>query len=552
MVFWKTLTLAALGLPLLALSAVPGASAQSGCLARLPIDLISLNLRDANIQTTLRLLAREYRINMIVTDEVAGAVSLDFFQVPARDVFQAILEAGNLLCTEVGRALRVSTIARLKQEEDERARVEDTRTRAQAETRKKQIEAQREQTELEATLARGRIREETIRLSYASAEEVASTLQGILGLPPEGVTLPPLPAFLAPRPLTSIPADPRPEPSAPVQASPLSADALAKGLTVKAHKPTNSIFIRYYENDLARIKRLVKEQLDIPLPQVQIAALMVITTKNALEQLGISWGGAALGRPPGGPALIGTGFTGGIATGGTGAPGLPANNPNFTGTEFLPVSPSTGLPLRGNIVNLPTALLPTAASSALGVLFGIISRDFNINLAIQALELQGKGKSLAEPKIVTVENSKAVIERGFEVPFVSQSGLAGTEVQFKKATLKLEVTPNVIRENDTTKIRMKLRIQNDEPDFTRSILGNPPIFTRQQETEVVVREGERLVIGGVLNETANNAVRQVPLLGNIPLLGWLFKSREISSTGEELIVIITPSVVRQPGEAARR
>jgi type IV pilus assembly protein PilQ len=201
----------------------------------------------------------------------------------------------------------------------------------------------------------------------------------------------------------------------------------------------------------------------------------------------------------------------------------------------------------GSLVNLPTAFLPTVANPALGILFGIISSDFNINLAIQALEIQGKARSLAEPKVVTVENAKAVISRGFEVPFVSSSGIGGTQVQFKDALLQLQVTPNVIEENGTTRIRMRVLIENNEPDFSQSVAGNPPIFKRRGETEVVVREGERLVIGGVLSETASSTVRQVPLLGRIPVLGWLFKSREISSTGEELIVIITPSVVRHPG-----
>jgi type IV pilus assembly protein PilQ len=554
----RTVTLAVLGPALLAFLWTAPARAQDRCLARLPAEPVSVNLREANLQTALRVLARQYRINVVITEEVTGSVTLDFFQVPVRDVFRSVLEAANLQCTEVGSALRISTVARVKQEEDERARVEDARSRAEVETRRKQIEAQREQAELDLIVARGPIREETIRLHYADAEDVARTLQGILGLPPEGVTPPPLPVLYQPPPPVVIGAQPAAPPAAPAPAPTLSVDALARGLTIKAHKPTNSIFLRYYANDLERIRRLVKEQLDVALPQVQIAARMVITTQNALEQLGVQWGGAAFGRPRGasGPALLGTGYASsplsatGIPVppaGGTAARGLPSRNPNFTGSGLLPVDPVTGFPVGGSLVNLPTAFLPTVANPALGILFGIISSDFNINLAIQALEIQGKARSLAEPKVVTVENAKAVISRGFEVPFVSSSGIGGTQVQFKDALLQLQVTPNVIEENGTTRIRMRVLIENNEPDFSQSVAGNPPIFKRRGETEVVVREGERLVIGGVLSETANSTVRQVPLLGRIPVLGWLFKSREISSTGEELIVIITPSVVRHPG-----
>jgi type IV pilus assembly protein PilQ len=178
-------------------------------------------------------------------------------------------------------------------------------------------------------------------------------------------------------------------------------------------------------------------------------------------------------------------------------------------------------------------------------MWGIVGRQFNFNLAIQALETQGKARSLAEPKTVTVENATASISRGFEVPYVSQSGFGGTQVQFKDALLKLEVTPRVIREGDDTKIRMKVLVENNEPDFTKVLAGtsNPPIFKRRSENEVIVREGERLVVGGVLTDTDTKTQREVPLLGRIPILGWLFKSRELSVDSQEMVVIITPTVV---------
>jgi type IV pilus assembly protein PilQ len=172
-----------------------------------------------------------------------------------------------------------------------------------------------------------------------------------------------------------------------------------------------------------------------------------------------------------------------------------------------------------------------------------VGNNFNVNLPIQALEVQGKARSLSEPKIVTVENSTAVISRGFEVPYVSQTGFGGTQVQFKDALLRLEVRPSVIREPGATRIKMKVLVEDNNPDFTRQVQGNPPIFKRRSETEVVVREGERLVIGGVLVENETSTVRQVPGLGNIPALGWLFKSREIAADGQELIIVITPTVL---------
>jgi len=223
----------------------------------------------------------------------------------------------------------------------------------------------------------------------------------------------------------------------------------------------------------------------------------------------VQWGGAIAGPVMTGNNLLGRGFSQPVnpATGlttpqTTGAPtGGAFQNPGVTGATILPVDPSTALPTGGNVVNLPTASLPTLANPALGALFGIVGRNFNFNLAIQALETQGKARSLAEPKTVTVENSTAVISRGFEVPYVSQSGFGGTQVQFKDALLKLEVTPRVIREADLTLIRMKVLVENNEPSFAQAVLGNPPIFKRRSENEVIVQEGERLVIGGVLTDS---------------------------------------------------
>jgi type IV pilus assembly protein PilQ len=528
-----------------------GAAAQlrSECFDRLPTERVTLNLRDASTQTTLRLLAQQYRVNLVVTDEVKGQLTLDFFRVPAREVFQAIIDAANLRCVAAGDVLRVSTLARLRAEEEERTKAQEAQLRLEADTRQKLVEARRAEEEFAELVARGPVREETIRLQYADADEVARTLQGILGLTPQGATAAPLPLpqlsqLYVPSPPVDIPSTPVPPVTTPGPATP--SEIVAKGLTVQAYKPTNSVFIRYYERDIERIKKLIQERLDVPVPQVQIAAQMVISTLNALEQIGVQWGGAGAGNV-GRSTFVGQGFQSGPRTPGTGAINVNPVNPNLTLSDLLPVDPATAVPVGGNVVNLPTSLLPTLAGAvpAGGLLLGIIGSNFNINLAIQALEVQGKARTVAEPKVVTVENARATISRGFEVPFVSTPTQGVSQVQFKEALLRLDVTPRVIREGGTTRIRMKVVFENNEPDFSvqRSVGGNPSIFKRRQETDVLITQGQRLVVGGVTNDTSANSVRQVPVFGRIPVLGWLFKSREISSTGEELIVVLTPSVI---------
>jgi type IV pilus assembly protein PilQ len=525
-----------------AAAAQPAQEGLEACLPKLPTDRVTLNLREANIQTTLRLLAQQYRINMVVTDEVRGAVTLDFFKVPAREVFQAIMDAGNLRCVVIGEFMRVSSLARYKAEEDERVRVRDSQLKLEAETRRRIFEARQAEERAAQQAARGPVREEIIRLRYADAEEVARTLSGILGIRgisggfTTPVALPQLSQLYVPSPPVNIPSNPPPPLTVPQPEGPLSAEAVAEGLTVGYYKKTNAVFIRYYARDLDRIRTLVREFLDVPIPQIQIAAQMVITTLHNLEQIGVQWGAGGAVNVGGQKVFVGQGFAVNSQV-----PAGTSPNANLGGTAV----PSPALQTVGNLVNLPTSLLPTLAGAtpAGGLLLGLIGNNFNVNLAIQALEVQGKARTLAAPKTVTVENATASIERGFEVPFTSTPTTGVSQVQFKDALMRLEVTPRLIRGDGETKIQMKVVFNNDAPDFTQQVLGNPSIFKRHQTTEVVIREGQRLVVGGVTNDQASNQIRQVPILGRMPVLGWLFRSREIAADGEELIVIITPSVI---------
>ncbi len=540
----------------------PPREPQPRCADRLPTDRVTLNLRDANTQTTLRLLAQQYHVNMVVTEDVKGTVTLDFFRVPARQVFESIIDAGNLRCVVAGEVLRVSSAARVKAEEEEIRKAAEAQRRLEADLVRKEIENRRAQEELAELTARGPVREETIHLQYADAETVAATIQGILGLGP-GLTTPPVPLpqlsqLYVPSPPANIPETPAPPQTAPVPGPSPSPEVLAKGLTVQAYKPTNSVFIRFYSRDLERIKKLIRESLDIPVPQIQIDAQMVITSLSALEQIGVQWGGGKATAVGNGTVFVGQGFStspnagGNPTAGGATSPGTQTVTPITT----IPPPAAAGTILSpatiGNLVNLPTTFLPTIANPAGGLLLGLIGQNFNINLAIQALQTEGKARTLAEPKAITVENGKALISRGFDVPYVSTPTQGVSQVQFKEALLKLEVTPRLIREQGETKIRMKVAFSNDEPDFTRVVLQNPSIFKRRQETEVLVAQGQRLVIGGVTSDSTTNTVRKVPLLGNIPVFGWLFRSREINTTDEELIVILTPSVVSDPGAPPTR
>jgi type IV pilus assembly protein PilQ len=554
--------------------------------------LISLDFRDADIVNLLRILAAESGRNIVVGDDVKGRMSISLRNVTWEQALRTILEARGLERIDRDNVIRIVSTEQLAREREARARVEEARRKAETEQRLKDAEIRLKEREAEEraraaaaaaraaealareAAARGPLEEATIRLSYADPEEVAKTLQGILGIPAEGLAITgPGVIGAAPPPIPEPPFSQlfgtQPPPPPPVVS--VSQDVLAKGLTIRPYRPTNTLFVRLYAADIERIRRLIRESLDIPVPQVKIEARMEILDRNALEQIGIQWGGAAVGRA-GSQTLVGQGFQSGVTPTGQTAPVLPGiilpdgtllldpvgavrvnpPNPGLNLAGALPISALTGLPLGGNLVNLPISALPNAGPlPAAGLAFGIVGTRFNVNLALQALAEQGKTRTLARPEVVTVENSKATMSLGEEIPFATISS-AGTQIQFKEAVLKLEVTPTVIREPEETRIKLLVVVENNSRGAAVNLgsAGQPPaINKRKAETRVLIREGDRLVIGGVMTTVNQNTVRKVPIFGDIPLLGWLFKQTENFETGRELVVFLTPTVLRAPAPA---
>ena len=566
--------------------------------------LISLDFKDADIINLLRILAAESGRNIVAGDDVKGKISVSLHNVTWEQALDTILETRGLQRLDRNGIIRIVSTDQLTKEREGQARVRDALVKAETDARTRKAEAEFKEAEATAkkyqsdaaiaeAKARGPLREETIRLSYADPEEVAKTLRGILGIPPTGTQ----PVSAAPI-ISSVPQNPTvvgasppnpalgqlPQPNVPYpppievpgsqQILSVSQDVLNNGITIQAHKPTNSIFIRHYEADLERIKKLIKEKFDIPLPQVKIEARMEILDRSAFEGIGVQWGGAGAGNVNNTTTLVGQGFqtvpgTGIPAAGGVllpdgsvlrdpASPQFAPSNPTLPLSQLFPVSASTGLPLAGNVVNLPFAALPGAAAAgapAGGISFGLVSGNFNINLALQALANQGKTRTLARPEIVTVENSKAAIALGDEIPYPTVSS-AGTQVQFKEAVLKLEVLPTVLKEqvgqNIVNKIKMVVLVENNSRGESIPLgvgISVPLINKRKAETQVLIKEGDRLVIGGVTQALSTNSVRKVPVFGDIPIFGWLFKQKENSETGRELVIFVTPSLVTGQGGA---
>jgi len=533
--------------------------------------LISFDFKDADVVNLLRILAAESNKNVVIGDDVKGKMSITLKNVPWDLALDTILETRGLRKVEKDGVLRIVSNEQLIKEREAAARVEEARMKAESDVRTKIAEAQLKEQEaidkkrladqaVAELRARGPLREETIRLSYADPEEIARTLQGILGIPPGGIQaqvapvaegLPPIAAPPFSALYGTAPQIPLPPPPSP------TAEVLAKGITIRPYKPTNSIFIRHYEADLERIKTLIREKLDVPLPQVKIEARMEILDRDDLFAIGVQWGGGGVLQANQNSILVGRGFTSDTANNLGVQGGVPVANvfgPPNAATGFpntLPVSGTTGLPMGGNLVNLPIGAVlggGVVPAGAGGIAFGFTSSRYNVNLALEALRLLSKTRTLARPEVVTVENGTASISLGEEIPYATVSS-AGTQIQFKEAVLRLDVIPTVIREGDITKIKMKVTIENNSRSNTTVNLGTtagaPPVINkRKAQTEVLIKEGERLVIGGVTTNLDQDETRKIPLFGDIPVLGWLFKQTASQTTGRELVVFITPSVLK--------
>jgi type IV pilus assembly protein PilQ len=278
---------------------------------------------------------------------------------------------------------------------------------------------------------------------------------------------------------------------------------------------TNTLIVTDLQERLTNAEDLINT-LDRPQPQVEIEARIVQTNKNYAHALGIQWGfnGAVS------PAL---GNTTGLAFPNNGSLGGRA-----AGT------------LTGNAVNLRAQPQGTASvSSAVGLTLGSVNGAFNLDVALSALESSGNGRLLSTPKVSTLNNIAAEITQGIQIPIQTATNNTVT-VSFKDAALTLKVTPQITAANT---VIMQIALENATPDFSRSVNGIPPINTQRAITSVLVLDGQTTVIGGIYTSSATNARDLTPGLGNIPLLGWLFRRDSMTDTNTELLIFITPRII---------
>lgn len=302
---------------------------------------------------------------------------------------------------------------------------------------------------------------------------------------------------------------------------------------------TNTLIVQDTTAKLDDIRKIVG-RLDIPVRQVMIESRVVIANNDFARDLGVRFGvSGSVGSLHSNEMLIAGGQPGNVGIAGfdKGPFGFNVD----TGTPYnsgLVIPAGSGM--ESLMVNLP-ALNP---SGSINFLIGKVG-SYLLQLELSAMQKEGRGEIVSSPRVITSDSHQATIKVGKEIPYQSSSGNLGTNVQFKEAVLQLDVTPQITPDD---RIIMDLKVNKDAPDFTQSIQGQPPINTRSVETSVLVDNGETVVLGGVFEREKTFQKEQVPWLGDVPVLGRLFKKEERKDNNSELLIFVTPKILK--GEIA--
>ena len=307
--------------------------------------------------------------------------------------------------------------------------------------------------------------------------------------------------------------------------------------SIKVDAHSNSLIISAIQDDLDQIMRVI-EKVDKPTNQIQIKANIVETTKDMARSLGIQWGGV-FGRNVGSNSLY-------VTPGGTG--GSTVSPGSALSGSYTPAYGSSGVGGQGFGVNFPASGLSDTASATLGLIFGTIGGNL-LEVQLSALQKDNKLNILSSPSITTMDNQLAYTENGLKVPYVTTEASGGTTtrtVKFETVVLRLEITPHVI---DGKNMKMKILVSKDEVDTTRVVEGNPFIIKKKTETNLIVQDGETIVISGLTKQTNTLGDTGIPLFKDVPILGWLFKSESKNTGMEEVLIFITPTIMK-PSAAA--
>lgn len=447
---------------------------------------LSLNFQDIEVRSVLQLIADFTSLNLVASDTVEGRITLRLQNVPWDQALDLVLKTKGLDKRKIGNVLLVAPADEIAARE------------------KLELEAQKQVAELAP------LETDFLQVRYAKAADVVGLLSADQGL-------------------------------------------LTERGSASVDERTNTIIVRDTARKLDEIRDAMKV-LDIPVRQVLIEARIVIATKNLGKELGVRWGGAAWDQD----ADNFRGISGNL-TGLNDAKDiynsrketdfkneqslLEAQNQflqdlaegNATVPDFVTLDGYEG----GEIEDGMVVDLAATSSNATTFALGIAAFDYVIDLELSALETEGKGEIISQPKIITADGQTARIESGTEIPYQEASSSGATTTSFKDAVLSLEVTPQITPDD---RIIMDLEINQDS--VGEIFNGVPSIDTQALKTQVIVENGETIVLGGIFRGEDVEQVEKTPFLGDLPYIGALFRRTTQTEDKAELLMFITPKLVK--------
>ncbi|MGH8498267.1 MAG: type IV pilus secretin PilQ, partial [Methylococcales bacterium] len=444
---------------------------------------LSLNFQDIEVRSVLQILADFTNLNIVASDTVGGKITLRLNDVPWDQAMEIILKSKGLAQRQTGNVILVAPTPEINKLE------------------KEELEAFAVQEKLEP------LKTEIIQIKYAKAKDIQKVLKGVKDAkdPKQNPRSDDISTALTTVRSTSTLIYPETSLGEGAYGDTNQGSVLSSRGVVNIDERTNVLIVKDTHRNIEAVRQLVN-QLDKPVRQVMIEARVVIATDNFSRQLGVRL------EAQGQDNLVDRGFaTGGILG--------PAGR------------------------NLVTDLAVAGATGGLGVVLFKAS-EFLLRLELTASQAENNLTIVSNPKLVTTDRNKASIEQGVEIPFVTQTNNSGSNTQFKKAVLKLEVTPHITPDDV---ILMDVLVQNDTQGVqTPTGLA---IDRRAIETSVQVQSGETVVLGGVYVGENRDDVDSVPFFGELPGLGWLFRRKIDTTNKRELLIFITPRILKESIQA---
>jgi len=309
---------------------------------------------------------------------------------------------------------------------------------------------------------------------------------------------------------------------------------LSKRGNVAVDDRTNTLLLQDTPENLEQVNRLVA-RLDVPVRQVEIEARVVLVNDDFNRQLGATLGLTDVQRN-GQTGLV---TTTGTASGTDSIVSSALTNDQANGQPF-PVSIPTG----SSAANRYNVNLPVGTPDG-SIAVGILSASSLVDLELSAAEAETEAKDISSPRVITANQKQATIMQGVEIPYQQSASSGATSISFKNAVLQLQVTPQITPDN---RIILDLDVRDDEVGQVVVESGGvnvPAIDTREVTTQVLVNDGQTVVLGGILTTQSSNVVNQVPFLGSIPIIGNFFKNTNRTNNKDELLIFVTPKIIRQ-------